>query len=268
LDATLEFFLRHGVVLLFVYVFADQVGVPVPAVPALLAVGALAGAGKTSFAPMLVAGTLASLLADLIWYELGRRRGQSVLRLLCKVSLAPDTCVRRTENLFIRYGVRSLIFAKFVPGLSTVAPPLAGVVGVALPRFIGYSALAAALWVTAWSGLGYLAGDTLDRVAAGSARFGTTLAGLVVGASVVYVGVRWIQRVLFLRRLRVARVSVEELRRHLDRGAPLTLIDLRSAVDVGLEPHVIPGALWIAPEELERRHAEIPRDRDIVLYCS
>jgi membrane protein DedA with SNARE-associated domain len=268
MDATLKFFLRHGVVLLFVYVFADQVGVPVPAVPALLAVGALAGAGKTSFAPMLLAGTLASLLADLIWYYLGRTRGQRVLRVLCKVSLSPDTCVRRTETLFIRYGVRSLIVAKFIPGLSTVAPPLAGVVGVALPRFVVYSAAAAALWVTAWAGLGYLAGDALDRVAADSARFGTTLVALVVAASVLYIAVRWIQRVRFLRQLRIARLGVEDLQRRLDGGPPLILIDLRSAIDVGLEPHTIPGALWIAPEELERRHAEIPRDRDVVLYCS
>jgi membrane protein DedA with SNARE-associated domain len=268
MEATVEFFLRHGVVLLFVYVFADQIGVPVPAVPALLAVGALAGAGKTSLGPMLVAGTLASLLADLIWYYLGRTRGQSVLRLLCKISLSPDTCVRRTQGLFIRYGVRSLVVAKFIPGLSTVAPPLAGVVGVALPRFIIYSVAAAALWVTAWSGLGYLAGDALDKVAASTARFGTTLVVLVVAVSSAYIAVRWIQRVVFIRRLRVARVTVEELRRRIEGGAPLILIDLRSAIDVGLEPHVIPGALWISPDELERRHAEIPRDRDVVLYCS
>jgi membrane protein DedA with SNARE-associated domain len=268
MEATLEFFLRHGVALVFVYVFADQIGVPLPAVPALLTVGALAGAGKMSFALTLVAGTVASLLANLIWYLVGRARGRSVLAMLCKISLSPDSCVRRTEDLFLRYGVRSLLFAKFVPGLSTVAPPLAGVVGVGLLRFALYSAVAAVLWVGTWAGVGYVAGDALQQAAAGSARFGTTLLRLLVGATIIYVTVKWVQRRRFLRRLRIARVSVDELKRQLDSGEPVFLIDLRSAVDVATDPHVIPGALRIAPEELERRHEDIARDRDVVLYCT
>ena len=131
----LAFIVRHGEVFVFLYVFADQLGVPVPAVPALLAMGALAATGKINFALALGLSVAASVLADTVWYGLGRARGGSVLRLVCKVSLAPDSCVRNTEDVFLRYGVRALIFAKFVPGLSTVAPPLAGIVGVSLPRF-------------------------------------------------------------------------------------------------------------------------------------
>jgi membrane protein DedA with SNARE-associated domain len=256
------------VALLFVYVFADQVGVPIPAVPALLAVGALAAAGGINFALALVAGALGSLLADLIWYYLGRTRGRKVLQLLCKISLSPDSCVRRTEELFVRYGVRSLLFAKFVPGLSTVAPPLAGVVGVGLPRFSLYSAAAALLWVGAWAGIGYGAGDALQRAVEGSTRFGTILVILLGGASIVYVVFKAVQRQLFLRRLRVARITVDELRRQLAAAQPAVVIDLRSEVDVASDPYLIPGALAIAAEELERRHAEIPRDREIVLYCT
>ena len=263
-----DFVVRHGEILMFLYVFADQVGIPVPAVPALLAMGALAAVGEINLALTLVSSVAASLLADFIWYGLGRWRGSHVLRVLCKISLEPDSCVRRTENVFLRYGVRSLVFAKFVPWLSTVAPPLAGMIGVSLPRFAVYSALAALLWVGAWGGLGYLAGDALQQVTDGSGRLGRILFALAAAGLAVYILVKWIQRRLFLRRLQIARISQEELKRQLDAGEPVVVIDLRSELDVGADPCVIPRALRIAPEELERRHQEIPRDRDVILYCS
>lgn len=263
-----EFVVRHGEVVIFLYVFADQIGIPVPAVPGLLAVGALAGAGKLNWVLALVSSVCASLLADFIWYGIGKARGSQVLRLLCKISLEPDSCVRRTENVFFRYGVRSLIVAKFVPGLSTVAPPLAGMIGVGLPRFAAYSALAALLWAGTWGGLGYLAGDALQHVTDETGRLGQTLGAVVAATVAVYVVVKWIQRRRFLRGLRIARITQDELKRQLDSGEPVVIVDLRSELDVAMTPSVIPGALWIAPEELERRHQEIPRDRDIIVYCS
>ena len=178
-----DFVVRHGEILIFLYVLADQLGVPIPAVPALLVMGALAGAGKVNAVLAVPLSVVASLLADLVWYALGRTQGARVLKLLCKISLEPDSCVRRTEDVFLRYGVRSLIIAKFVPGLSTVGPPLAGVVGVGVPRFAVYSALAALLWVLAWGGLGYLAGDALQRVADQSGRVGTAAGAIAVDAS-------------------------------------------------------------------------------------
>lgn len=259
---------RHGEVVIFLYVFADQIGIPVPAVPGLLAVGALAGAGKLNWALALVSSVCASLLADFIWYGIGKARGSHVLRLLCKISLEPDSCVRRTENVFFRYGVRSLIVAKFVPGLSTVAPPLAGMIGVGMPRFAAYSALAALLWAGTWGGLGYLAGDALQHVTDETGRLGQILGAVVAASVAVYVVVKWIQRRRFLRGLRIARITQDELKRQLDSGEPVVIVDLRSELDVATTPSVIPGALWIAPEELERRHQEIPRDRDIIVYCS
>jgi membrane protein DedA with SNARE-associated domain len=263
-----DFLVRHSEAFIFLYVFADQLGIPLPAVPALLAVGALAAVGKVNVGLALLLSVLASLLADIIWYTLGRTRGSQVLRLLCRISLEPDSCVRRTETVFLRYGVRSLIVAKFVPGLSTVAPPLAGMVGVGLPRFVAYSALAAFLWAGAWGGLGYLAGDALQHVTDESGRFGAVLVTLVASAVAVYVTIKWIQRRLFLRGLRIARIGQEELKRDLDSGNPVLVIDLRSELDVAAAPCVIPGALRIAVEELERRHHAIPRDRDVIVYCS
>ncbi len=135
--------------------------------------------------------------------------------------------MRRTENVFIRYGVRSLIVAKFIPGLSTVAPPLAGIVGVSMPRFVLYSALAALLWAGTWSLLGYLAGDAVQHVTDVSGRLGAALVALVVAAIVGYVAVKWIQRRRFLRKLRIARIGQEELKRDLDVGKPVLIVDLR-----------------------------------------
>lgn len=241
---------------------------PLPATPALLAVGALAAVGKIDGGLALALIVAACLLADLIWYGLGRRHGSRVLRLLCKISLEPDSCVRRTEDVFIRYGVRTLIVAKFVPGLSTVAAPIAGVIGVGLPRFVTYSALGSLLWGGTWTGLGYLAGDAVKQVADQGGRVGTVAAIALAVAGVGYVVTKWIKRRRFLRELRIARISQDELKRDLDAGTPTLIVDLRSDLDVAATPYVIPGALRIATEELERRHAEIPRDRDVIVYCS
>jgi membrane protein DedA with SNARE-associated domain len=263
-----DFVIRHGELLAFLYVFADQLGVPLPAIPALLAIGALAAAGKINTPLTLALIVAACVLADLIWYSLGRRLGSRVLRLLCKVSLEPDSCVRRTENVFLRYGVRALLVTKFVPGLGAVAPPLAGIVGVGAPRFVLFSALGGLLWGGTWSGLGYLAGDAMKDVLSRSQRVGPVLAVVAVAGVVGYVTFKWIKRRRFLRNLWIARINPDDLRRALASDTPMLVVDLRTDLDVGADPHVIPGALRIAAEELERRHAEIPRDREIVVYCS
>jgi membrane protein DedA with SNARE-associated domain len=264
----LNFLLRHGEITLFVYVLADQLGLPLPAVPVLLGAGGLAAVGKLSF-PLAVAGSVAaSLAADLVWYSVGRLRGGRVLGLLCRLSLEPDSCVRRTETLFLRHGVRSLLFAKFVPGLSTVAPPLAGVVGVALPRFVLYSAGAALLWAGAWMGIGYGVGGALERTAVHAGNVGTLL-GATLGAVIAgWVIVKWVGRRRFLKGLEVARISADELKVRLETGHGVMIVDLRTALDSEADPWIIPGAVRITAEELERRHAELPRDAEIVLYCS
>ena len=262
------FVVRHGEAIVFAYVFADQLGVPLPAVPFLLAMGALAAVGQISFPVALLLCVVACVLADSVWFTLGRVRGRDVLRLLCKISLEPDSCVRRTEDVFGRFGVRSLLFAKFIPGLGTIAPPLAGMVGVSVPRFAIFSALGGFVWAGAWSSVGYLAGDALQQVTAQTDRIGNVLVVLVVVAAVGYVVVKWIQRRRFLRSLHVARISPDMLKLEIESGQPVFIVDLRSALDVSTTPVTIPGALRIEAETLERDHHAIPRDRDIVLYCS
>src|SRR5262245_10170698 len=170
-DAT-EFLLTYGYALLFACVLAEQIGLPVPAVPVLLGVGALAGSGRMSVWVALGLALLASLPPDLIWYELGRRRGSWVLGVLCRLSLEPDSCVRRTETVFLRYGRRTLLFAKFLPGLSTVAPPLAGIVGIRPGQFLLLDSLGALIWSGTWIALGYLFSGAIERVAAEVARLG------------------------------------------------------------------------------------------------
>jgi len=260
---------QYGYVVLFAFALAEQIGLPIPAVPALLGVGALAGAGRMSLVLALGAVLAASLPPDLVWYELGRRRGGRVLGLLCRIALEPDSCVRRTENLFTRSGRKALLVAKFFPGLSTVAPPLAGMVGVGRRQFIVLDSMGAIVWGGAWMGLGYVFSDALELVAARAAHLGNYVLLLVGAALASYVAIKFIQRHRFLRGLRIARITPDELKRRLDAGdGDLAIIDTRSALEVNAAPYAIRGAIWIAAEEIEQRHHEVPRDREIVLYCA
>lgn len=262
-------FLEHNSdALIFLAVLAQQIGVPIPAIPAVLGVGALAGAGKANVWVAITLAVVASLPGDLLWYYLGVRRGRRVLAMLCRISLEPDSCVRRTETFFTRHGPRSLIIARFVPGLSTVATPLAGVFGVGLSRFLAYDVLGALMWAVVYVGLGYALSDELERVAGGVSAFGSLVAGLVIGASAAYLAGKFVQRQRMIRRLRVQRIEVDDLKRMLDAGEAVTIVDLRSASAVEGEPFSIPGALRVDVAQLATSTAAIPRDREIVLYCT
>lgn len=267
-DDVTQFLIRYGALLLFAVVFAEQAGLPIPAVPVLLAAGALAGAGKMNLALAVGLAVVACLLGDLIWYYLGRHRGAQVLKVLCRISLEPDSCVRRTEDFFIRHGTRSLVFAKFIPGLGTVTPALAGLFGVSVERFLLYNGLGALLWTVVFVAPGYLLSDQLERVAAQAARFGSTLGVLAVGLVVLYIVYKYIHRHRVLRELRMARITVDELKQMMDAGHEMVIVDLRQPPALQADPYSIPGALRMAVEELEHRHHEIQRDRDVVLYCA
>ena len=133
MNETLQFVVHYGYVLLFTWVLIEQAGLPIPATPLLLAAGALASQGRMHLWAAILISALASLLADIFWYHFGQRRGGVVLNLLCRISLEPDSCVRRTEAIFTRFGPRTLLICKFVPGLNTAAPALSGMIGVAYP---------------------------------------------------------------------------------------------------------------------------------------
>lgn len=268
MHGTLQFVLRHGYALVFLVVLTEQAGLPIPSLPVLLAAGALAGQGKLSLSVALGLAVIASLAADLVWYELGRRRGHSILSLLCRISLEPDSCVRRTENAFAQRGARSLLVAKFVPGLSTAAPPLAGMLRMRLWRFLAWDGLGALLWAGAFVCAGFIFSAQLDRVAVYAQRLGAGLLLLLVGGLAAYIGFKFYQRQRFIRALRIARITPEELKRKLDAGEDMVVVDLRHSVEFEADEAKVPGAIHLGPEEIEQRHLEIPRDRDIVLYCT
>ena len=259
---------RYSVVILPALVVAEQVGVPLPAVPALLIVGALAAEGRVSLALIIGATAAVGLAVDLVWHELGRRRGARVLTGLCRLTLEPDVCVRRTQNLFLRHGVRALLVSKFLPGLTTVMPPLAGVFGVSRLRFVLYDLGGIVLWAGFWAGVGYVFSDAIEAVVMRVSALGRTAGLLVAGILIGYILLKYLRRWLFLRRLRIARISPEHLKRKLDAGEDVVIIDLRTALDVAASPYTIPGSRWIAAEALDEHLADIPRDRELVVHCS
>ena len=268
MNETLEFVVRHGAALLFAAVFLEQLGVPLPAAPWLLAAGALAATGKINWFVAISAATLGSVLADVIWFYLGRYGGHRVLSFLCRISLEPDSCVRRTQDVFARYGMRGVIVAKFIPGLSTLAPPLAGSSGVGALRFFFFDGLGSLLYAGCFVLLGLLFSNQLEQIIAALASLGSGALGVVVGSVALYIGYKYFQRRRLLNELRMARITVDEVHQKLEAGENPVILDLRSLAEVERNPLLIRGALHMTMDEVELRHHEIPRDRDIILYCS
>jgi len=263
---TLDFVVRHGYVLLFVWILAEQAALPLPSAPLLLACGALAKDGRLTPHWIVLTGVAACLIADNVWFMLGRRRGAKVLRFICRLALEPDSCVRQTETAYLRYGIRALLVAKFVPGLNAVSAPLAAISGVSFGRFFLFDALGALIWIGSFTGLGYIFSRELDRVGDYVARMGSGVAVLAVGLLAAWIGWKFFQRRRFLRKLAVARITPEELKAKLEAGEEIVVVDVRSALESDVDS--VPGALRIPLEDLETRHDDIPRDRDIILFCS
>ena len=260
--------LRHGVGFVFLNVFLQQLGIPVPAVPTLLVAGALAADGRLPFERLLAAAFLATVAADTGWFLLGRRYGQKVLKTLCKLSLSPDSCVRQTEGLFDSYGLKSLLFAKFVPGYSTVAPPLAGAAGATLPHFLAFTSAGALIWVGTALGLGLVFHGAIDRILAFLANLGGGAVAVILAALVVYIGLKWMQRRRFYRFLRMARIRVADLRGLMDQGNAPLIVDVRSNNARMRDGRRIPGAIVVNILELDEKVSHLPTDREIVLYCT
>ena len=263
-----QFLADYGEAVLFAWVFAEQLGVPIPAAPLLLGAGALVGSGRLSPLIAVLLPTAAALTANLIWYELGRRKGIRVLRLLCRISLEPDSCVRQTEDVFARHGARSLLVAKFVPGLNTVAPPLAGIFRMRLGRFMAFNGVGTALWAGGFVALGYSFSDQLEWIVDQVPRFGARLLALVVGALTLWIGGKYIRRRRFIRKLRVDRITAQELKRKLDAGEKLVIVDLRGSLDFEAEPSMIPSALRVEASRLDEIREELAAAPEVILYCT
>jgi len=264
----MPFLLRHGYAVLFVIVLVEQAGLPLPSLPVLLAAGALVASGHLNVVAALLVVVAACLVADLTWFELGRRHGARVLAMLCRISLEPDSCVRRTENALAAGGARALLFAKFLPGLSTVAPPVSGMTGMPLARFLAWDVAGALVWSGTYFALGYAFSGQLERVAEVVAGLGSRLVVLLAVALALYLGWKYAQRRRFIRELTVARITPDELRRRLDAGEDIVVVDLRHSLEFDADPATVPGAIHLLPEELDARHSAIPRDREVILFCT
>ncbi|GAB2535214.1 DedA family protein/thiosulfate sulfurtransferase GlpE [Rhodanobacter koreensis] len=259
---------QYGLLLVFLNVLVEQAGVPVPAVPTMVVAGALAANGRLALAGVVLAAVLACLLSDLAWYWAGRRFGSGVMRTLCRISLSPDSCVKQSELRFQRWRGRVLLIAKFVPGLSTVAPPLVGAMGLRTAAFVLLDGFGSLLWAGLAVGLGYAFAKQVDVVLAAMASAGTVAFELLLVLLALYIAVKWWQRRRLLLALRMARITVDELNRSIMGGQDPVVVDVRSQAARLLDTRVIPGALLADLESVGKALHDIPSDRELVIYCS
>lgn len=262
------FFAEYGLLLVFGVVLVEQIGVPIPALPVLVFAGARTIDDPLYGVTALAIAVLACMIGDLAWYAAGRRYGHGVLKLLCRVSLSPDSCVRQTESVFERRGVATLVIAKFVPGLATVAPPVAGALGLKTSSFLIFNGAGAALYCGAGIILGLIFHDQVDWLLERFVTLGGRAMAVIGAMLVLYAAYRWWDRRRFTRSLDTARISVNELSRMINAGEEPIVLDVRSRTHRELDGRRIPGAVHVDLQALETTLEGIPRDRDVVVYCA
>jgi membrane protein DedA with SNARE-associated domain/rhodanese-related sulfurtransferase len=273
MNAIVELLVKHGYSVLFASVFARQMWLPFPAALVLIAAGALAASGGMTLAVALGLAILACLLADIVWYEAGRRWGDHILHFIYGLAIDPDAAARRSKEAFIRHGPRTLMLAKFVVGVDAATPPLAGLSGISRLRFIAFDAVGAALWSGAYAGLGFVFSKDLDHAAAYAARLGTLWVVVGFVSLAMFIGRKLIRWHRFAGERRMARITPEELKEKLDTGAKILVVDLHGGRDGPRSHQGIPGAVCIDPQQLGQRanhngRIRMPRDCEIVLYCT
>ncbi|MCI0352181.1 MAG: VTT domain-containing protein [Acidobacteriales bacterium] len=252
----------------FTATLAENIGLPVPAWPLIVISAATAVDGSGSVAVVFLLATVAAVAADYAWFLFGRKRGRKVLKLLCSLSLNPDSCVHKTESNFERHGLKSLLVAKFVPGLNTIAPPMAGMLRTSSSKFLLFDTTGAALWAGTAVFVGYIWHRQVEAVLAATSRFGrgTLLAAVVL--LLAFAAFKYYQRRRYYASLRAARLRPAEVNSLLQQGNDVVIVDLRSHSSLKLLPSKVPGALLITPEEFEKHWRLIPRERDVVMYCT
>jgi membrane protein DedA with SNARE-associated domain/rhodanese-related sulfurtransferase len=257
----------YGVLIVFGIVLCQQIGLPLPSSPWLIVAGAMSVNGGANLWLCLLASVTAVLISDGFWFSAGRFYGKRILRLLCKISLSPDSCVSKTEDTFLRFGPNSLVVAKFIPGFSIVAPPLAGATGVTIPRFVALSALGGLLWSGTWLTLGFLFNDRVDQALDFLQLLGgraLLVLGAALGAFILY---KYLQRRRRAVINAVERISLKELHALIAAGDEPVIVDARSLTARGMEDG-IPGALVFSECGPDRLMATLDKDRHIVVFCS
>jgi membrane protein DedA with SNARE-associated domain len=264
----IQFILLHGYGLLFIGSFLAQFGLPIPAAPLFLAAGALAGMGEFNFFMILLVAISAILFSDLLWYEIGRYRGHKVLSWVCRISLDPDSCVQSSKSMFSRHGTYSLLISKFIPGINTVTPPLAGIFHMRRLRFFFFNVLGTIIFVGFFAGLGFLLGEEVEKYSEKILDMGGWMGGILLGALVAFILFKYLRRRRSAHRFAVPRIAADYLKERIAKGDDLLIVDIRSDLEVGSDPFTLPGAHHIPWEQFEKNPHRFPSDREIILYCS
>lgn len=259
---------HHGVVIIFLVTLLARLGTPIPAAPLIVVAGALAARGGPSFAYVIAAASLASLAGDGVWFLGGKRYGYRVLRLLCRISLSPDSCVRQSEALIGRWGGASLIAAKFLPGLSAVASPMAGALGMTGRKFVVFQLIGSLLWASAFAGIGIVFRNDVAGALAAISEMGMGGVGLLLFLVIGYLAWRYIRRQLELRDGSIPRITAGELAELLVSDAKPLLVDVRPAAIHDLDPRLIPGAVSVELPKIRSWARGLPRTQEIILYCN
>jgi membrane protein DedA with SNARE-associated domain len=254
----------HQGLLLYGGIFLAGLGLPIPLSPALLAIGAMAGVGHMNPFAALVLPALCLVPGDAIWFFLGRRYGQGILHVVCRFTLERDTCIRSTQDRFARYGLRTLIVARFVPGLSTLASPMAGAVGNKFARFLPFEFGGGLLYTVAYVVLGWMFANQLGVIVQVLEDAGIRLTVAVVVLVFVYAGAKLAMRWWLIRQMQTIAIDAGQIPRD---HQPL-VVDLRGRNDLAADPFVIPGAHRWRMEELLAETESMPRDRLIILLCA
>ncbi len=263
----MELLQKYGYSLVFIVIFLEQLGFPIPAAPILILAGAMCAGGMLSFHLVLFLAVLGCFIGDAIWYGFGKYKGRSVLKILCMLSLSPDSCVRKTENSFLRYGMNSLIFAKFVPGLNTIAPPMAGMVQSNFFSFLWRDIFGSIIYSIALILPGFLFEKRIFEITEVLEEVGRSLLWLILAAIGIYVLFKFGRLKLLQRFLYKERITPQELYQRIQEGEDLTLVDLRSNIQDG-NMQKLPGAIQIPPGEIDKHIEQLNRDRWIVMYCT
>ncbi len=264
----IDLFEQHGPLLVFFNVLLEQLGAPIPAVPALVVAGALSVDGNFTWQTILILALLASGLANFVWYLAGRRFGVRILGLMCRITLSPDACVRRTEKTFLRWGVAALLVARFIPGLSSVASPLAGAMRLPAGRFILFDTLGTSLWAGAALAVGIMLHRQVDAVLLALNQIGAIAVLVLLALLGLYIVFRWLERQRLLRFVRIHRMDVIELSDRIAAGRAPLIVDVRSGSVMSADTRRIPGAQAVELEAIPHAFADLPMDQEIVFYCS
>ncbi|HTP45806.1 MAG TPA: rhodanese-like domain-containing protein, partial [Casimicrobiaceae bacterium] len=258
---------QYGLGFVFLNVLALQAGLPLPAYPTLIIAGTLAAMGGSPVWQVVGAGVGAALVADTGWYAAGRRFGMRVLSTLCRMSLSQDSCVRQTESIFQRFGAASMLFAKFIPGFASVATALAGALRLNYLKFVIFDAGGAGLWVGVAVLLGFLFSDAIGTVIEKLNSLGRYGVMIVIAGFIAWIVFKWLRRYLFIRQLRMDRVSVDELRDMMEQNKVQALVDVRSAITQEATGR-IPGARAIDMQNIAAGFKDVPVDGEVIVYCA